>query len=123
MFPDILRENEKPLRRERVFRDRNQVLDILTDEEYRFSRHVILQLTGDIRDYIQSKTCKSHSIPAHIQVISWIRGCHFTGRHLRHFLMSFSKSKDNDLNQNIGKNPTFYMSPFSPERLTRTKNL
>lgn len=32
LFPDILRENEeKPLRRERIFRDRSQVLD--TDEE------------------------------------------------------------------------------------------
>lgn len=71
---DVLRENEdKALRRERVFRDRSQVLDMLTDSElikrYRFLRRVILQLADDVKDYIQPQTLRSHAIPAQIQVI------------------------------------------------------
>lgn len=74
---EVLRENEdKALRRERVFRDRSQVLDMLTDSEligrYRFPRRVILQLTDDVKDFIQPQTLRSHAIPAHIQIILWI---------------------------------------------------
>lgn len=47
MFIGVLREKEdKALPRERVFRDRSQVLNMLTDSEliglYRFPRRVIL---------------------------------------------------------------------------------
>lgn len=73
----ILRENEdKPLRRDRVFSDRSQVLDTFTDEEL-FGRHsfplyVTLQLTDEVKDFIQPKTLISHSITAYFQVIWWI---------------------------------------------------
>lgn len=77
LFIEVLRENEdKALRRERVFRDRSQVLDMLTDSEligrYRFPRRVILQLTDDVKNFIQPQTLRSHAIPAHIQVFLWI---------------------------------------------------
>nr|XP_022292023.1 putative nuclease HARBI1 [Crassostrea virginica] len=78
MFRDILRENaDKPPRRHRIFRDRSEVLDTLTDVEliqrYRFPRHVILYLTEEVKDLIQPKTWRSHSIPAHIQVLTCLR--------------------------------------------------
>lgn len=74
LFIEVLRENEdKDLHREPVFRDRSQVLDMLTDSEligwYWFQWRVILQLTDDMKDYIQPKTLRSYAIPAHIQVI------------------------------------------------------
>lgn len=73
----ILRENEnKPLRRDRVFSDRSQVLDTFTDEElfgrHRFPLYVTPQLTDEVKDFIQPKTLRSHSIIAYIQVIWWI---------------------------------------------------
>nr|XP_034327180.1 putative nuclease HARBI1 [Crassostrea gigas] len=78
LFIEVLRENEdKAFRRERVFRDRSQVLDMLTDSEligrYRFPRRVILQLTDDVKDFIQPQTLRSHAIPAHIQVLTCLR--------------------------------------------------
>lgn len=80
MFIEILKENDdKALCRERVFRDRSEVIDILTDSEligrYRFSRRVNLKLADDVKDYIQPQTLKSHAIPAHIQIIF---GCDLT---------------------------------------------
>ncbi|XP_061191607.1 putative nuclease HARBI1 [Saccostrea echinata] len=72
VFHDILNEeNDKQARRERVFRDITQVLDTMTDveliERYRFPRVTILDLVNDLKDLIQPKTNRSHSIPAHIQ--------------------------------------------------------
>lgn len=74
LFVEILRENEnKPFRRDYVFRDRSEVLDMLTNNkhigQYRFPRRVILQLTDEIKGCIQPKTFRSHAIPALIQVI------------------------------------------------------
>lgn len=61
------------MRRERVFRDRSQVLDMLTDSEligrYRFPRRV----TDDVKDFIQPQTLRSHAIPARIQVLTCLR--------------------------------------------------
>lgn len=73
LFRDILNADERRSpRRNRIFRDRSQVLDTLTDielvERYRFPRFVILQLTDDVKDLIQPNTRRSYSIPAHIQV-------------------------------------------------------
>lgn len=80
LFIEVLRENEdKALRRERVFRDRSQVLLKYVDRQraniigrYRFPRRVILQLTDDVKDHIQPQPLRSHAIPAHIQIILWI---------------------------------------------------
>ncbi|XP_062572680.1 putative nuclease HARBI1 [Saccostrea cucullata] len=78
IFRDILGEKEdKSPRRPRIFRDRSEVLDTLTDgeliERYRFPRHVILYLIEEVKDLIQPKTWRSHSIPAHIQVLTCLR--------------------------------------------------
>lgn len=75
LFIEVLRENEdKALCRERVFRDRSQVLNMLTDSEligrYRFPMRVILQLTEDVKDYIPPQPLRSHAIPAHIKKIT-----------------------------------------------------
>ena len=73
IFQTILHEKDQPLRRERVFRDRTQVLDTMTDEElitrYRFPSHVIWQLVDAVREEIEPDTIRSHAIPAHIQVM------------------------------------------------------
>jgi hypothetical protein len=73
IFKTIFQEKDQPLRRERVFRDRTQVLDTMTDEElisrYRFPSHVILRLVDAVREDIAPDTFRSHAIPAHIQVM------------------------------------------------------
>ncbi|XP_061188005.1 putative nuclease HARBI1 [Saccostrea echinata] len=74
---EILQENDKPLRRERVFRDRSQVLDTMSDyeliERYRFPSNVILTLVDAVKKDIEPKTCRSYAIPAHIQVLTCLR--------------------------------------------------
>ena len=65
----ILFENERALRRERVFRDREHPLDKFSDTElisrYRFPRHTIIELTDLIKDRVQHPTARSHAIPPH----------------------------------------------------------
>ena len=54
------RENRRALRRERLFRDRNNPLDNLTDEEvrgrYRFSREAIFRVVEDLRHVLERPT-------------------------------------------------------------------
>ena len=63
---------QRALRRERVFRDRNQPLDILDDVDlisrYRFPRIVILQFVDGVDANIRPFTYRSHSIPTQLQV-------------------------------------------------------
>ena len=72
IFEIIMQEKDKPIRRERVFRDRSQVLDTMTDaeliERYRFPSQVILRLVDAVQEDIEPATLRSHAIPAHIQV-------------------------------------------------------
>jgi hypothetical protein len=69
----LIRENNNAaLRRERIFRDRSNALEVLCDQElmrrYRFPRATILELTELIREDVEHPTRRSHAIPAHIQV-------------------------------------------------------
>lgn len=68
----LLFENERALRRERVFRDRGNPIDNFTDIEliarYRFPSRTILSLTDLVRDRVQHPTSRSHAIPALVQV-------------------------------------------------------
>lgn len=68
----VLFENDRALRRERVFRDRIDPLDKFTDYEliarYRFPRRTVLELTDLIRNAVQHPTSRSCAIPAHTQV-------------------------------------------------------
>ncbi|XP_061181027.1 putative nuclease HARBI1 [Saccostrea echinata] len=78
VFCGILNEeNDKQARRAKVFRDRTQVLDTMTDveliERYRFPRVVALGLVNDLKNLIQPKTNRSHLMPAHIQVLTCLR--------------------------------------------------
>ena len=62
-------QNERAIRRERIFRDRTQNLDTLSDSElicrYRFPRQSIISLSDLLAPVLQRPT----SIPIHIQVI------------------------------------------------------
>lgn len=61
----------RQIRRKRVFRDKTQVLDTLTEgvliQRSRFLRHVILRPVEDLK-HIQPNCLRSHSILAHKQV-------------------------------------------------------
>nr|XP_022311005.1 putative nuclease HARBI1 [Crassostrea virginica] len=73
----LLFENERALRRERVFRDRGNPIDNFTDIEliarYRFPSRTILSLTDLVRDRVQHPTSRSHAIPALVQVLTTLR--------------------------------------------------
>ena len=65
------------LRRQRVFRDRLQPLDIYDDVElikrYRMPRHVLLKVIDFIRDQVEHPTKRSHATPATLQIITALR--------------------------------------------------
>ena len=69
----LLFQNERAIRRERIFRDRTQNLDTLSDSElicrYRFPRQSIIFLSDLLAPVLQRPTARSKSIPIHIQVI------------------------------------------------------
>ena len=64
----------RPLRRERVFKDRSNPLELLTDEEilfkYHFSRGGILFLCDILEPYLGRATRQSYAIPVLLQVLS-----------------------------------------------------
>lgn len=68
----LLFENDRALRRERVFRDRINPLDRYTDVDlvarYRFPQREILLLTDLVNDTVQHPTSRSCAIPVCIQV-------------------------------------------------------
>ena len=65
------------LARERVFKDRLNPLDCLSDEEliarYRLSRECILDLLGTITDELQHPTSRGHAISPIIQLTTALR--------------------------------------------------
>ncbi|XP_046344257.2 putative nuclease HARBI1 [Haliotis rufescens] len=69
--------NRRNIRRERIFRDRTEVLDTLTDTEliarYRFPRHTILQLVDRVSAEISRPTQRSCALPVHVQVLVTLR--------------------------------------------------
>jgi hypothetical protein len=62
----ILFQRRRALRRERVFRDRSQALDVYTDDElisrYRFPRQSILEITDSVKGDIERPSFKGHAI-------------------------------------------------------------
>jgi hypothetical protein len=72
----ILFQRRRALRRERVFRDWSQALDVYTDDElisrYRFPRQSILEITDSVKGDIERPSFKGQAIPAHIQVIKTV---------------------------------------------------
>lgn len=68
---------ERAIRKERVFRDRNNPIDLYNDQELverlRFPRETILMLVGKLEETIQPTTERNHSIPAVLQVCVALR--------------------------------------------------
>ena len=56
----LFKEQDQPLRKERVFRDRSQALDTLNDQElisrYRFPSHVIWRLVDLVKQGMMAST-------------------------------------------------------------------
>ena len=71
------RVNQRARRRERIFRDRTNPLDLWTDEEmhakYRFSRLSCLQIIDLLHDQLQHPTRRNHAIPPSLQVFIALR--------------------------------------------------
>ena len=72
-------ESRRALRRERVFRDRSQALDVFNDTEllsrYRFPRQEILRLTDMISECIKTPTMRGKCIPPHVSRIHLLLFC------------------------------------------------
>jgi len=64
----------RAMRRERVFRDRNNLVDYMTDMElvqrFRFTRHSMEDLVDQVAPMIERPTGRSGAIPVHLQVIA-----------------------------------------------------
>ena len=83
----IQNENRRAVARERVFRDRNNPLDIFNDvkmlKRYRFTRRGCMHLIDLLAPDIQPSTNRSHAIPASLQVFTALRyyatGSYHTG--------------------------------------------
>jgi hypothetical protein len=62
------------MRRERVFRDRNNPMDYMTDMElvqrFRFTRRSMEDLVDKVAPMIERPTGRSIAIPVHLQVIA-----------------------------------------------------
>jgi len=65
------------MRRERIFRDRTNPLEIYDDweliESFRFDRRTILQITQLLQDDLESSTFRSKAIPPLIKVLISLR--------------------------------------------------
>lgn len=76
-FMEEERRRRDAVQRPRVFRDRINPLDFLNDDEvlgrYRMSRNMIFELTDLLREDIEPRTGRSHSIPALHQVMCALR--------------------------------------------------
>ena len=70
-------ENRRALRRDRVFRDRLNPLDVYDDVDilrrYRFTRPVLLEVIDLLEDDISPFTRRSHAVPATLQVCCALR--------------------------------------------------
>ena len=70
-------ENVHALRRQRVFRDRNNPLDLYDDRDfflrYRMTRGVALEVINLVEAQIAPTTSRSHAIPANLQVLTALR--------------------------------------------------
>jgi len=68
---------ERAMRRERVFRDRSNLLEIYNNEDFisrfRLPKEAILSLTDELAEVLSPATSRSHSIPALLQVCTALR--------------------------------------------------
>ncbi|XP_064646148.1 putative nuclease HARBI1 [Lineus longissimus] len=73
----IEEENQRAIRRERVFRDRVHPLDEFNDDQlfrrYRLTRPIILEVIDLIGQDVEHPTRRSHAIPSTLQVLTALR--------------------------------------------------
>ncbi|XP_061186799.1 putative nuclease HARBI1 [Saccostrea echinata] len=73
----ILAQNRRNLRRERVFRDRNNPLDYMTDadiiDKFRLPRHLILSLCVELNAHLAPDTRRSHALLPPLQIMVALR--------------------------------------------------
>ena len=73
----VIHHMRRALRRERIFRDRQNPLDIYTDdqmfERFRFRRGSILFLLGLISDSIEFSSMRNHCLPPLLQIFITLR--------------------------------------------------
>lgn len=73
----IEEENRRAFRRERVFRDRENPLDVYNDEglikRFRMPRPLLLEVIDLIEDDISHPTRRSHALPSALQVLTALR--------------------------------------------------
>lgn len=73
----VKQRRQAALQRERVFRDRNNPLDYMDDENlrrrYRFPREVILMLCTVLHDGLQRKTRTARALPVSLQILVALR--------------------------------------------------
>ncbi len=73
---------ERAIRRERVFKDRSNPLEVLSEKELfeklRFPRHAIQQLAFDLEEQLRPETSRNCSIPPLLQICLALR-CFATG--------------------------------------------
>ena len=76
-FGLLERENRRAIRRERVFRDRSNPLDLWTDQQmyskYRFSRLACLNIIDLLQDQLQHATRRNNALPPSLQVFITLR--------------------------------------------------
>ena len=64
----------RAMRRDRVFKDRNNPMDYMTDTElvqrFRFTRHSMNDLVDQVAPMIERPTGRSSAIPVHLQVLA-----------------------------------------------------
>ena len=70
-------ENQRALRRERIFRDRTNPLDQWTDRQmytkYRFSRLACINIIDLLQEQLQHATGRNHALPPSLQVFIALR--------------------------------------------------
>ncbi|XP_062587653.1 putative nuclease HARBI1 [Saccostrea cucullata] len=73
----ILAQNRRNLRRQRIFRDRNNPLDYMPDadiiDRFRLPRHLILRLCAELNANLAHATSRSHALPTSLQIMVALR--------------------------------------------------
>ncbi|XP_062592632.1 putative nuclease HARBI1 [Saccostrea cucullata] len=73
----ILAQNRRNLRRQRIFRDRNNPLDYMPDadiiDRFRLQRHFILRLCAELNANLAHATSRSHALPTSLQIMVALR--------------------------------------------------
>ncbi|XP_046560559.1 putative nuclease HARBI1 [Haliotis rubra] len=76
-FIIVCEEEERALHRERVFRDRSQILDTLSDDvlvaRYRMPRHALFMLINKVQPHIMPDTKRSHALSPETKVLTTLR--------------------------------------------------